>query len=67
MKTHYESCKETVHTIEFTEAQLAVLGTIVKDDIECAAWNDCDYSDPWLMGFLKDRADVFQMLKKVLK
>ncbi len=55
------------HKIEFTQSQLEVIARIVADDVEAAAWNECDYSDPELMGFLKDRAEVFQMLKGLLK
>lgn len=61
MKTY--NTKETVHEIEMTEAQVAMLVSLIGEDIECAAWNECDYSDPELMGYLKARADVFQMLK----
>ena len=55
--------KKTIHEIELTEAQAAMLVTVLKDDIEMSAFNESDYSDPELMGYLKDRADVFQMLK----
>ena len=51
MKTY--NTKQTVHEIELTEAS----------DIQTSAWNESDYSDPEYMGFLKERADVFQMLK----
>ena len=61
MKTY--NTTETVHEIEMTEAQVATLVSILAEDIQCGVWNECDYSDPELMGYLKNRADVFQMLK----
>lgn len=55
-----------VHEIEMTEPQVAMLVTLLKDDIEASSWNECDYSDTDHMGYLKDRADVLQMLKGLL-
>jgi hypothetical protein len=46
-----------------TEAQVAMVVSVLASDIQTSAWNESDYSDPEYMGFLKERADVFQMLK----
>lgn len=61
MKTY--NTKETVHEIELTEPQVAMLVTILLDDMQDSAWNENDYRDTEYMGYLKDRADVYQMLK----
>ena len=61
MKTY--NTKQTVHEIELTEAQVAMVVSVLASDIQTSAWNESDYSDPEYMGFLKERADVFQMLK----
>jgi len=61
MKTY--NTKRIPHEIELTEAQASMLVTVLKNDIEMSAFNESDFSDPELMGYLKDRADVFQMLK----
>lgn len=60
---HIRTTKKTVHEIELTETQAAMLVSVLQCDIEMSAFNDDDYTDPELMGYLKDRADVFQMLK----
>ena len=51
------------YNIEMTEAQVAMLVSVLADDIQYSTWNGSDYSDPELMGYFKNRADVFQMLK----
>ena len=52
--------------LELYTSELLMLQEVLESDIESTGWSEIDYSDPVLMKYYSDRANVLMRIKEEL-
>lgn len=52
--------------LELYTSELLMLKDVLEFDIESTGWSEIDYSDPVLMKYYSDRANVLMRVKEEL-
>ena len=52
--------------LELYTSELLMLQEVLESDIESTGWSEIDYSDPVLMKYYSDRANVLMRVKEEL-
>jgi len=55
-----------MHKLELWSEELLMLKEVLETDIESTGWSEVDYSDPVLMKYYSDRANVLVRIKEEL-
>ena len=55
-----------MHKMELWSDELLMLKDVLESDIESTGWSEIDYSDPVLMKYYSDRANVLMRVKEEL-
>ena len=53
--------------LELYTSELLMLQEVLESDIESTGWSEIDYSDPVLMKYYSDRANVLMRVKEELE
>lgn len=53
--------------LELWSDELLMLKDVLESDIESTGWSEIDYSDPVLMKYYSDRANVLMRVKEELE
>jgi hypothetical protein len=56
-----------MHTLELTSSELLMLKAMTESDIESSGWSEIDFSDPELMKYYSDRANLLVRIYEELK
>jgi hypothetical protein len=56
-----------MHTLELTSSELLMLKDMTESDIESSGWSEIDFSDPELMKYYSDRANLLVRLYEELR
>ena len=56
-----------MHTLELTSRELLMLKDMTESDIESSGWSEIDFSDPELMKYYSDRANLLVRLYEELR
>ena len=56
-----------MHTLELTSSELLMLKDMTESDIESSGWSEIDFSDPELMNYYSDRANLLVRLYEELR
>tara|TARA_R110001606_G_C15095510_1_gene619060 strand:+ start:334 stop:510 length:177 start_codon:yes stop_codon:yes gene_type:complete len=55
-----------MHKLELWSEELLMLREVLEADIESTGWSEVDYSDPALMKYYSNRANVLMRVKEEL-
>ena len=55
-----------MYKLELYTSELLMLKEVLESDIESTGWSEIDYSDPVLMKYYSDRANVLMRIKEEL-
>ena len=56
-----------MHTLELTSSELLTLKDMTESDIESSGWSEIDFSDPELMKYYSDRANLLVLINEELR
>lgn len=56
-----------MYTLELWLNEILMLKEVLESDIESTGWSEIDYSDPELMKFYSDRANVYVRIQEELR
>jgi len=56
-----------MHTLELTSSELLMLKDMTESDIESSGWSEIDFSDPELMKYYSDRANLLVRIYEELR
>ena len=56
-----------MNTLELTSSELLMLKDMTESDIESSGWSEIDFSDPELMKYYSDRANLLVRIYEELR